>query len=230
MTSLLPAAVLWDMDGTVVDTEPYWMEAETSLVESFGGIWTHDDCMTLVGFGLWDSAAVLQGRGVDLGADEIVTRLTDRVRELIDERGVPFRPGAQELLRELKDAGVKTALVTMSVRAMAEEIVSGIPFDAFDLIVPGDEVSAPKPHAAPYLHAAALLGVDAAACIAIEDSPTGLASAVAAGTIAIAVPHAIDIAPGPDHTTWTTLEGRRLTDLSALAADRQNQEDEAARR
>ncbi|MGG7508341.1 HAD family hydrolase [Plantibacter sp. YIM 135249] len=230
MTSLLPAAVLWDMDGTVVDTEPYWMKAETDLVESHGGVWTHEDCMTLVGFGLWDAAAVLQGRGVALDADAIVAHLTGRVRQTIEEQGVPFRPGAQELLRELKDAGVKTALVTMSIRSMAEDIIGGIPFDAFDVIVPGDEVDQPKPHAAPYLRAAELLGVDPADCIAIEDSPTGLASAVAAGTIAIAVPHAIDIPPGPHHTTWATLEGRRLTDLAALVAGRQIQEDEAARR
>lgn len=116
------------MDGTVVDTEPYWMEAETQLVAAHGGVWTHEDGLLLVGSGLWDSAAVLQGRGVALDADAIVLHLTNHVRRLIDERGVPFRPGAQELLQELREAGVPTALVTMSIRSMAEDIANGIPF------------------------------------------------------------------------------------------------------
>lgn len=234
MTTLLPAAVLWDMDGTVVDTEPYWMEAETELVAAHGGVWTHEDGLLLVGSGLWDSAAVLQGRGVALDADAIVLHLTNHVRRLIEERGVPFRPGAQELLQELREAGVPTALVTMSIRSMAEDIADGIPFDAFDLIVAGDEVEQPKPHPDPYLRAAHALGVDPRDCVAIEDSATGLASAVAAGTIAVSVPHIIPIPTGPHHTTWSTLVGRTVADLAGLraAADTTEYpvEDEAAQR
>lgn len=204
------------MDGTVVDTEPYWMEAETELVAAYGGTWTHEDGLLLVGNGLWDSAAVLQGRGVALDADAIVAHLTDHVRRLIEERGVPFRPGAQELLRALREAGVPTALVTMSVRSMAEDIANGIPFDAFDLIVAGDEVERPKPHPDPYLRAAEALGVDPRECVAIEDSATGLASALAAGTIAVSVPHIVPIPEGPHHTTWDTLAGRSVADLAEL--------------
>lgn len=222
------------MDGTVVDTEPYWMEAETELVAAHGGVWTHEDGLLLVGNGLWDSAAVLQGRGVALHADAIVAHLTDHVRRLIEERGVPFRPGAQELLHELRQAGVPTALVTMSIRSMAEDIAAGIPFDAFDLIVAGDEVEQPKPHPDPYLRAARALGVDPKDCVAIEDSVTGLASAVAAGTIAVSVPHIVPIPAGPDHTTWDTLAGRTVSDLAALRAaatpTHDSDEDEAAPR
>jgi len=206
------------MDGTVVDTEPYWMEAETELVAAHGGVWTHEDGLLLVGNGLWDSAAVLQGRGVALDADTIVAHLTDHVRRLIEERGVPFRPGARELLRELREAGVPTALVTMSIRSMAEDIARGIPFDAFDVIVAGDEVEQPKPHPDPYLRASRALGVDPRDCVAIEDSATGLASAVAAGTIAVSVPHIVPIPTGPHHTTWDTLAGRTVSDLAELRA------------
>ncbi len=143
------------MDGTLVDTEPYWMDAETDLVESFGGTWTHEQALQLVGNGLIDSAVILQGAGVRMGAQEIVDELTERVRVRLQQDGVPFRPpGAKELLRALRSEGVPTALVTMSLRRMAEDIVSLIGFEAFDVIVGGDDVERPKPFPDPYLQAA----------------------------------------------------------------------------
>ncbi|HEY2555712.1 MAG TPA: HAD family phosphatase, partial [Diaminobutyricibacter sp.] len=209
MTSLtrppLPAAVLWDMDGTLVDTEPYWMAAEVELVTSFGGVWTHDDGLALVGQGLWISAGILKSRGVDLAPDEIVAWLTDRVQHQLQEVGVPWRPGAKELLAELRERGIPTALVTMSVRRMAEQIVATIPFDAFDVVVSGDEVADPKPHPEAYLKAADLLGVDPRHCVAIEDSVAGLASAVASGATTIGVPHIIPLPETDEHVLWSTL-------------------------
>ncbi|TDW28515.1 HAD superfamily hydrolase (TIGR01509 family) [Cryobacterium psychrophilum] len=214
--SPLPAAVLWDMDGTLVDTEPYWMRAETELVASYGGVWTHDDCMLLVGSGLWNSASILQARGVDMDADAIVQWLTDRVQEQLAEHGIPWRPGSRELLAELKTAGIPTALVTMSVKRMALQIAELIDFAAFDLIIAGDMVANSKPHPEPYLTAAAALGVDPEHCIAIEDSAPGITSAVAAGTIAVAVPHQIDLPESAEYTRWSTLDGRTLEHVSAL--------------
>ena len=218
MTTALPAAVLWDMDGTLVDTEPYWMRAEGELVREFGGSWTDDDALQVVGAGLWEAAAVFQRAGVDLDADTIVARLTARVREQLAEHGVPWQPGARELLKSVRDAGVPTALVTMSVRAMAEDIVAAIPFAAFDLLVTGDEVAEPKPHPEPYLTAAAKLGVDIADCVAIEDSVPGLRSAASAGTIAIGVPHMVPLDPAAAHVIWPTLDGRTVDDIAELAA------------
>ncbi len=232
VTTRLPAAVLWDMDGTIVDTEPYWIRAETELVRSFGGEWTDEDGLQLVGSGLWESAAVFQRAGVDLPADDIVHRLTNRVREQLIETGVPWRPGAKELLRELRDAGVPTALVTMSLRAMAEDIVSAIDFEAFDALVAGDTVQHPKPHPEPYLRAAELLGVDIAACIALEDSPPGVASAAASGAFAVGVPHIASLEGSDAHVLWPTLDGVTadiLFDAAAahLAAARTIQPEEA---
>ncbi|MDH6236982.1 HAD family hydrolase [Cryobacterium sp. CG_9.6] len=218
--SPLPAAVLWDMDGTLVDTEPYWMRAETELVASYGGVWTHEDCMLLVGSGLWNSAGILQARGVDMEADAIVQWLTDRVQEQLAEHGVPWRPGSRELLAQLKAAGIPTALVTMSVKRMARQIVDLIDFPAFDLIIAGDMVTNSKPHPEPYLTAAATLGVDPTHCVAIEDSTPGVASAVAAGTITIAVPHQIDLPESSEYTRWSTLDGHTLADVSALYSAR----------
>ncbi|WP_308116506.1 HAD family hydrolase [Leifsonia poae] len=224
MTSLtpppLPAAVLWDMDGTLVDTEPYWMESEVELVHSFGGEWSHDDGLLLVGQGLWNSAAILRSRGVELDPDEIVQWLTNRVQERLDADGVPWRPGARELLRALRERGIRTALVTMSVRRMAEQIVAQIPFDAFDVIVSGDEVTEPKPHPEPYLRAAGLLGIDVSSAVAIEDSLVGLASAVASGAVALGVPHIVPLPESDEHTLWPSLEGKTVDDIVALAGGR----------
>jgi HAD superfamily hydrolase (TIGR01509 family) len=210
-------AVLWDLDGTIVDTEPSWIRAETALVERFGGSWSHEQALTLVGNGLEDSARILQRHGVRMAVSEIIAELTDAVvRDL--EGALPWRPGALELLRELRDAGVPTALVTMSFRRMAETVAAAIPFRAFDVIVPGDDVARPKPFPDPYERAAELLGLDARDAIAIEDSPTGLASAAAAGATTVGVPHLVPLPEGDGWTLWPTLEGRTVADLESLVA------------
>ncbi|ANJ27029.1 HAD family hydrolase [Agromyces aureus] len=220
MTTRLPAAVLWDMDGTIVDTEPYWMAAEEELVGSFGGTWTHEDAMRLVGSGLWESARIFQEHGVDLDADAIVAWLTERVREQLNEFGLPWRPGARELLEALREASVPTALVTMSVRSMADDVIAAIPFHAFDAIVTGDSVDNAKPHPEPYLVAAAELGVDIADCVAFEDSPTGVASAAAAGAITVGVPNILPLDETPATVLWSSLDGRTVADVAALALSR----------
>ena len=215
MTTRLPAAVLWDMDGTLVDTERYWMAAEEELVASFGGRWTHEDALGLVGSGLWEAARVFQAAGVDLDADTIVARLTARVQEQLVEHGVPWRPGARELLGALREASVPTALVTMSIRSMADDVVNAIPFEAFDVIVTGDSVDNAKPHPEPYLAAAAALGVDARDCVAIEDSPAGLTSAWAAGSVTIGVPNILALDEAPAHVLWDTLVDKSVWDVAA---------------
>ncbi|MFT4307097.1 MAG: HAD family phosphatase [Microbacterium sp.] len=216
MSEHLPAAVLWDMDGTLVDTEPYWMAAETPLVESFGGTWSHEQALAVVGLGLDDAARILQEAGVRMPVREIVDHLTARVLTALRERGVPFRPGACELLADLKAAGVPTALVTMSMRRMAETVAGLIGFPAFDLVVAGDDVTRPKPYPDPYLQACAALGVDPAETVAIEDSPGGVRAAVAAGSVTLGVPLMVSLTGAGAHALWPTLEGRTAADLAAL--------------
>ncbi|MFB8190526.1 HAD family hydrolase [Microbacterium sp. NPDC055988] len=211
-----PSAVLWDMDGTLVDTEPYWMAAETALVESFGGSWSHEDALQLVGSGLLDSAVILQGAGVAMEAEAIVDHLTDAVQESLRSQGVPFRPGARELLRNLREAGIPTGLVTMSLRRMALSVVDLIDFEAFDIVVAGDDVDNPKPHPEPYLQAAALLDVDIADVVVIEDSPTGVRAGLASGALTLAVPHIVPLDHLGAHELWPTLAGRNAADLTDL--------------
>jgi HAD superfamily hydrolase (TIGR01509 family) len=217
------AAVLWDMDGTLVDTEPYWMAAEAALVERFGGTWTHEQALGLVGAGLEDGARVLQDAGVRMPEEQIVQWLTDQVMaKLESERETggrdPFRPGARELLRSLKDAGIPTGLVTMSRRRMADIIVARIGFEAFDVVLGGDDVTRPKPYPDPYLLACEALGVRAADAVAIEDSPNGLRSAVASGAVSLGVPLALSLEGVGAHELWPTLHGRTVEDLRALHA------------
>lgn len=196
MASRAPAAVLWDMDGTLIDTEPHWIQAEYELVTAHGGTWNDDHAHELVGKALLDSAAyVKEIGGVDMDPVDLVNALMERVIELTLEQPT-WRPGARELLDELAEAGIPCALVTMSWRAFADAVVGLLPTDRFAAVVVGDEVANGKPHPDPYLQAARALGVEPQDCVAIEDSPTGARSAAAAGCTVIGVPHVVDIPVG----------------------------------
>jgi HAD superfamily hydrolase (TIGR01509 family) len=211
-----PAAVLWDMDGTLVDSEEYWLSSEQNLAQEFNGTWEAQDGLDLIGMSLYYSTKVMKAKmGLELEPDEIINRLTDDVVAQLAV-SIPWRPGAQELLRELKRRGIKTALVTMSMKRMAESVADQIPFKAFDVIVAGDMVSEGKPHPEPYLMAARLLGVAPEDCVAFEDSHTGLSSAEAAGTKAVGVTNIVPLPEKPGRIIWPTLEGVTLRDLRKL--------------
>lgn len=189
----LPRGVLWDMDGTLVDTEPYWIEAEYAVVEAHGGTWSHEHAKALVGSDLLDSGAYIRRHGgVDRDPAEIVEMLLDVVVAKVREE-VPWRPGARELLAALRTHDVPTGLVTMSWRRFSDEVVACLPTGSFAVSVTGEEVARGKPHPDPYLLAAERLGLHPSECIAIEDSPTGARSALAAGCRVIGVPHVVDI-------------------------------------
>jgi HAD superfamily hydrolase (TIGR01509 family) len=198
------------MDGTIVDTEPYWMVAEHALVGSFGGTWTHEDAMSVVGSSLEQSARVLQSRGVALSEREIIERLTDDVIAQLD-LGIPWRPGALELLTEQSAAGIPSALVTMSTRRMADRIAFGL---GFATIVAGDEVEHGKPHPEAYLTAADHLGVDIRDCVVIEDSVPGIAAGMASGATVIGVPAHVPVHARDGLTVWPTLDGRTVADVA----------------
>lgn len=212
-----PAAVLWDMDGTLVDTEPAWMAAEHALVAAHGGTWSDEQARSLVGSALLDAAARIRAEGpVDLPPERIVELLLDQVVEAV-HGGVVWRPGARELLAELNALGVPCVLVTMSYRRLAEAVVRVLPPGSFTALVTGDEVVRGKPHPEPYLRAAALVGAEPGECVALEDSPTGVASAVAAGVPTVAVPLVVAIAPAPGTVVVRTLDGVTAGDLARFA-------------
>lgn len=217
-------AVLWDMDGTLVDTEPYWFRAETELMAAHGIPWGHDQSAALVGSALPDSAAVMQRAGVDLGIREIIDTLLAAVIDQVRVE-VPWRPGVRELLADVRAAGIPCAMVTMSERPLAVEIARLLPARTFEFLVTGDMVTNGKPHPEPYLLAVDRLRETRGPLapdrvVAIEDSLPGLAAARASGVVAVGVPNMVPLPDGPGHTVWPTLAGRTAAHLHDLVLDR----------
>ena len=205
-SSLKPQAILWDMDGTIVDSEEYWIVAELELVNLFGGTWTHEDGLALVGNGLPQTAAKLQQHGVELSIDEIIQALTNRVLEQI-EVAVPWRPGAVELIHQFQTVGIPQALVTMSIERMARKVAAVIPGTPLSEVVAGDNVLKTKPDPEAYLLAAERLEVDISQCVAVEDSPSGCRSAHSAGAVTVGVTNLVSLDQIPTDVTLDTLVG-----------------------
>jgi HAD superfamily hydrolase (TIGR01509 family) len=211
-----PAAVLWDMDGTLVDTEPYWSDVEYEIAARYGGSWSHEHALKLVGNDLIDSARYIREHmGIDVEPAQIVEELLDGVVERV-ARQVPWRPGAVELLAGLADLGVPCALVTMSYRRFVAPILSTLPPGTFDVVVTGDAVSRGKPHPEPYLTAARQLGLPAGDCLAVEDSNTGARSAEAAGCTVLVVPNHVPVLDGERRVFVDSLADVDAADLGSF--------------
>jgi HAD superfamily hydrolase (TIGR01509 family) len=194
------------MDGTLVDTEPYWIQSEHELVAEHGdGSWSEAKGHLLVGHDLRDSARLIQHHGaVTLAVDDIVEYLLDGVIQRVRQQ-IPWRPGARELLADLVSHDVPNVLVTMSYRRFVDAVIPALPRGSFVAAVTGDEVANGKPHPEPYLTAAALVARDPSECVAIEDSPTGVRSAVAAGCRVIAVPNIVALPDDPSYRLAASL-------------------------
>lgn len=219
------AAVLWDMDGTLIDTEPLWIAEEHVLVSEFGRTWTHTQAKQLVGQALETSAGILQRAGVDLSKSAIIDRLMGSVIQRLENDGLPWRPGAQELLKQLRKDSIPCALVTMSHTPLANVIVANLPEGTFDVVVTGDQVSKGKPDPEAYLQALDQLqelhpGVTVNNSVAIEDSLPGTQSALAAGLTTIAVPLMAPLEPQPGQILTQSLTTVSVEQLQAVVANR----------
>lgn len=183
------AAALWDFDGTLADTEPLWIEAEYELIPRLGGEWNSDHAHQLVGNSLIDSGRYIAKtiNRPDLDPKWIMDQLIQQVIANVREKGVPWRPGALELLADLRRHDIPTALVSASFRGLLDVVLEQLPAGSFVTSVAGDEVDAGKPHPEPYLRACRQLGVDPADCVVFEDSPPGAQSAGAAGATVVVI-------------------------------------------
>lgn len=204
------------MDGTIVDTEPFWVDAQIALAAEFGGVWTVEHALECVGQTLEASAVIMQEIGVDMGVADIIERLTNDVMARLQGPDAPFRPGARELLAQFAAAGIPQALVTMSYRKMALLVASLLPEGTFATVVAGDDVERGKPFPDAYLQAAATLGVDATQAVAFEDSPTGVRAAVASGAVTIGVPHMVSLDDAGAHHLEPTLEGTTIEHIRMI--------------
>jgi HAD superfamily hydrolase (TIGR01509 family) len=213
-------AVLFDMDGLLVDSEPLWFEVECSVMARLDGPWSEADQKALVGGSLPRTVSYLLDRASRPASREEVGRwLVEGMTSLVMSRPLATRPGARELLAEVTAAGIPHALVTSSERPIMDAVLLRLGV-AFDATVCADDVARGKPDPEPYLRAAGLLGADPRTCVALEDSPNGAASAQAAGCLLIAVPSLVPILPGPGRMVAASLSEVSLATLRDLVASR----------
>lgn len=231
MTSSIPApithaatdgtalqAVLLDMDGTLVDTEGFWWEAEVEVFAELGhqleDAWRH----IVVGGPMTRSAGFLmEATGADITLGELTVLINNAFTERLNG-SVPLMPGAKELLTELSEHDVPTALVSASHRTVIDRVLRSLGPEHFRYSLAGDELENTKPHPDPYLTAAAKLGADPTRCAVIEDTATGVASAEAAGCHVVAVPSVAPVAQEGRRTVVESLEEVDLAFLKALVA------------
>lgn len=208
-------AVLWDLDGTLIDSETYWIRTELDIASEHGAAWGEADGLAAVGQPLSHTAEMMIARGVRSTVADLTTELLERMRELVRTRGVPYRPGVTELMSGLRDAGVLQGLVTMSFGGYVDAVVAGTS-GTFGVVQTGDTVARGKPDPEIYLRAVSSLGVEVRHCLAIEDSPSGVGAILAAGVTPVAVPFMVDI-PHDDRLVFLpSLEGIGVDTLDVI--------------
>jgi HAD superfamily hydrolase (TIGR01509 family) len=216
------AAVLFDMDGTLLDSEKVWDVALDDLAHWLGGELSDSARRRMVGSSLARSIAIMHDDlGIDADPESSGAYLLERAAELF-RTSLVWKPGARELLVAVGAAGVPAALVTSTHRRLTEIALDTLGRQYFAATVCGDEVAHPKPAPDPYRQAARLLGVDPVACVAIEDSPLGIASAEAAGCPVLAVPSEVPLDAVPGRTVVPSLDGITVADLAALVVTEQH--------
>jgi HAD superfamily hydrolase (TIGR01509 family) len=215
-------AVLFDMDGTLVDSEKLWDVSMRELYARFGGVMTPEVRGATVG-GSAESVIKLVFADLGLPPDpQEMADVADWLHEItgdLFDAGLPWCDGARELLDELAAADVPMALVTNTRRALTERALNSIGRHYFTVSVCGDEVPYGKPAPDPYRQAAALLGLDPAHCLAIEDSVTGAASAEGAGCPVLVVPNDVEVPAGPRRRHARTLAEIDLDGLRRVYRD-----------
>lgn len=185
----LPAALLVDQDGTLVDSEPIWDEVEYRITKELGATLTPELRATFIGGPLDRTAqAILDLTGADISQDDLAMQILEEVARTIEHRGVQWLPGVAQFLNRMHNLHLPIAVVTASFHRISDAIMDKAPVEGIQLLIAGDDVDAPKPAPDGYLLAAHKLGVDPSQCIAVEDSYPGMCAAVAAGARTIIVP------------------------------------------
>lgn len=195
-----PHAVLFDHDGTLVDTEPLWDRAKRDLAAEHGLAWGPQDTDATLGRPVAETIARMQQLGVPLGERALFGAIQEHSLRVLETAQLAFIDGIGALLEELAAAGVPAAIVTNATSQMARHTAAAAPEGLFRVLIGTDEYARgvrPKPDPDAYLTAARRLGVDPARCVVVEDSPAGAAAEVAAGIPTVVVPGEQPVAPGP---------------------------------
>jgi HAD superfamily hydrolase (TIGR01509 family) len=208
-------AVLFDMDGVLVDSEPLWFQAETTVMARLGGSWGEGDQHALLGGSMDVTVAYLLERGTRPVEPAVVENwLTGLMAELLASGPLPVMPGAQELVTDVSAAGLPYGLVTSSERKIMDAVLARFP-PGFPVTVCAEDVARCKPDPEGYLLAAEKLSVDPRACVVIEDSRNGVAAAEAAGCLVVAVPGEVPILPKEGRIVVSSLAGLSLSWLQS---------------
>lgn len=199
----LPRGVLLDMDGTLVDTEPFWFRSERAIIAAHGADHKLEASLPLIGTPLDHTARVLVDLyDLPMGIEEFRDQMIQGVLDIDADEGVPWLPGAQTLLGELAGLGVPMALVTSSFRCLTVPVLAQAPEGALRAVVSAQDVENLKPDPEPYRRSAELLGLSPTECVALEDSASGVASAMRAGCRVIGIRSG---APLPDKPELSTV-------------------------
>lgn len=203
-----PSAVLFDLDGTVADTEANWFEGEMAVLKPLGVPWTHEIAMRYVGVALdWSVRDIVDRFDLSIKPDELLKALNSAVHEAAVRRRTQWLPGVRELLGLLNTLEIPTALVTMSHRPLADVVLEDCAEGTFRAVVTGEEVEHGKPDPQAYLMAAERLGVDISSCLIFEDSTPGVLAGIRSGAQVVAIPCQLSVPEYPNLLMRQSMEG-----------------------
>ncbi len=220
-----PSAVLFDMDGTLLDSEPLWLIAETNTMQVMRCGWDQNDQEHCLGGPVVRVVAHMRSKLSTSAAEQfdsawVEAYLMAQVLEQYGRGDIPWMPGARDLVASARALKLPLALVTNSPRAIVEGahrgIIADLGYDPFGVLVVGDEVGKPKPHPEPFQKAATRLGATPSDCLAVEDSPTGVLAAIAAGCHVIAIEHLAPLADLAAASRVKSLAGHSFESLWTL--------------
>jgi len=222
-------AVLFDMDGTLINSEPYWLVAERELMLRYGHVWTDEDQAYCIGGPLPKVGAYMSSLA---GGAEDARFFEEELIRLVSAQflqGLEFMPGAKELVENLASHNVPMALVSASPRLLVDAALELLPVGTFKTSVSSQDVKVSKPDPESYLLAAARLGIDITKSLVLEDSKTGITSGLASGAVVIGIPHIITYPPSPRLHIRRDLVGLGLQDLEQIYAHESQEDDHEAR-
>jgi HAD superfamily hydrolase (TIGR01509 family) len=192
------SAILFDMDGTLIDSEPLWLEAEIEIMEELGCNWDQQDQINCLGGPIDKTENYMQDRSNNIKPFGYFTKKLDDVMEKKLSTKLNLIPNALEIINDCKRSELKIALVTASSGRLMSAVLKRFPVGIFDTTVSYDDVKRSKPDPEPYLLASKTLGVDITNCVVIEDSLTGVQSGLNAGAQVIGIPHLVKMPSNPN--------------------------------